>query len=86
MLARLLHRWAVQQSLRAWIDLINSSSEISVYQRELAVFCCMIRQTARAFQTRAGRCRCFTNRATSSISSGAKIHTTCIGNVFSAVA
>jgi len=40
MLARLLHRWAVQQSLRAWIDLINSSSEISVRLRELAVFCC----------------------------------------------
>ena len=39
MLARLLHCLVIQQSLGAWIDLITSSSEISVPQRQSAVFC-----------------------------------------------
>jgi len=41
MLARVLHCPVIQRNLRARIDLINSSSEISVHKRQLAVVSCV---------------------------------------------
>jgi hypothetical protein len=38
MLARLLHYLVIQQNLRAWMDFINSSSEISVPSAPISGF------------------------------------------------